>query len=71
MFLLLCWLQFLGKFIIGYVPTCGVKEYYIGSVCEELYAPPSAYVGLYGLLVQASFLCGKLVTLGCGSLEIW
>ncbi|KAG6411146.1 hypothetical protein SASPL_129220 [Salvia splendens] len=53
-----------GKFIIGYVPTCGVKEYYIGSACEELYAPPNAYVGLYGFLVQASFLSGESVTLG-------
>ncbi|KAH6763472.1 signal peptide peptidase [Perilla frutescens var. hirtella] len=53
-----------GKFIIGYVPTCGVKEYYIGSACEELYAPPSAYVGLYGLLVQASFLGGVLEKVG-------
>lgn len=56
---------FVGKFIIGYVPTCGVKEYYIGSACEELYAPPSAYVGLYGFLVQASFLGGELLTLSC------
>lgn len=64
MFILLCRLQFVGKFIIGYVPTCGVKEYYIGSACEELYAPPSAYVGLYGFLVQASFLSGESVTLG-------
>ncbi|KAG6413759.1 hypothetical protein SASPL_126473 [Salvia splendens] len=54
-----------GKFIIGYVPTCGVKEYYIGSACEELYAPPSAYVGLYEFLVQASFLSGESVTLSC------
>ncbi|KAK4426910.1 Serine protease SPPA, chloroplastic [Sesamum alatum] len=53
-----------GKFIIGYVPACGVKEYYIGCACEELYAPPSAYVGLYGLLVQASFLGGVLEKVG-------
>lgn len=50
-----------GKFIIGYVPACGVKEYYVASACEELYAPPSAYVGLYGLLAQASFLGGEFV----------
>lgn len=48
------------------MPTCGMKEYYIGSACDELYAPPSAYVELYGLLVQASFLGGELVVLGCG-----
>ncbi|KAK4479296.1 hypothetical protein RD792_014807 [Penstemon davidsonii] len=34
-----------GKFIVGYVPTCQVKEYYIGCACDELYVPPSAYVG--------------------------
>ncbi|KAL0381327.1 UNVERIFIED_CONTAM: Serine protease SPPA, chloroplastic [Sesamum angustifolium] len=45
-----------GKFIVGYAPACGEKEYYIGSACEELYAPPSAYFQLYGLTVQASFL---------------
>ncbi|KAL7114772.1 hypothetical protein ACP275_04G142200 [Erythranthe tilingii] len=53
-----------GKFIIGYMPACGVKEYYIGSACDELYAPPSAYVGLYGLLAQASFLGGVLEKVG-------
>ncbi|KAL0462341.1 UNVERIFIED_CONTAM: Serine protease SPPA, chloroplastic [Sesamum latifolium] len=53
-----------GKFITGYVPACGVKEYYVGCACDELYAPPSAYVGLYGLLVQASFLGGVLEKVG-------
>ncbi|XP_051116775.1 serine protease SPPA, chloroplastic-like isoform X2 [Andrographis paniculata] len=53
-----------GKFIIGYVPTCGVKEYYIGCACEELYAPPTAYVELYGLLVQSSFFGGVLEKIG-------
>ncbi|KAL3824791.1 hypothetical protein ACJIZ3_020820 [Penstemon smallii] len=53
-----------GKFIVGYVPTCRVKEYYIGCVCDELYVPPSAYVGLNGLLVQASFLGGVLEKVG-------
>ncbi|KAH6824243.1 signal peptide peptidase [Perilla frutescens var. hirtella] len=53
-----------GKFIVGYVPVCGEKEYYIGSACEELYAPPSAYFQLYGLTVQASFLGGILEKIG-------
>ncbi|KAI3463800.1 hypothetical protein Pfo_020463 [Paulownia fortunei] len=53
-----------GKFIVGYVPACGEKEYYIGSACEELYAPPSAYFQLYGLTVQASFLGGVLEKIG-------
>nr|GME21579.1 serine protease SPPA, chloroplastic [Ipomoea batatas] len=48
-----------GKFVVGYVPACGEKEYYIGCACEELYAPPSAYFALYGLTVQASFLGGN------------
>lgn len=55
-----CPMQNTGKFIVGYVPVCGEKEYYVGSACEELYAPPSAYFQLYGLTVQASFLGGQL-----------
>ncbi|KAJ0986767.1 hypothetical protein J5N97_005123 [Dioscorea zingiberensis] len=47
-----------GKFIIGYTPVCGEKEYYLASACGETYVPPSAYVSLYGLAVQASFLRG-------------
>ncbi|XP_031257305.1 serine protease SPPA, chloroplastic [Pistacia vera] len=53
-----------GKFIIGYVPACGEKEYYLACACEELYAPPSAYFSLYGLTVQASFLGGVLEKVG-------
>ncbi|KAG8387970.1 hypothetical protein BUALT_Bualt02G0076500 [Buddleja alternifolia] len=53
-----------GKFIVGYVPVCGEKEYYIGCACDELYAPPSAYFQLYGLTVQASFLGGVLEKVG-------
>ncbi|XP_051114898.1 serine protease SPPA, chloroplastic isoform X2 [Andrographis paniculata] len=53
-----------GKFVLGYVPACGEKEYYIGSACDELYAPPSAYFQLYGLTVQASFLGGVLEKIG-------
>lgn len=56
-----CWLELVGKFIIGYVPVCGEKEYYLACACEELYAPPSAYFSLYGLTVQASFLGGWLI----------
>ncbi|KAL2479102.1 Serine protease SPPA [Forsythia ovata] len=53
-----------GKFVVGYVPACGEKEYYIGCACEELYAPPSAYFQLYGLTVSASFLGGVLEKVG-------
>ncbi|CAN4088310.1 unnamed protein product [Withania somnifera] len=53
-----------GKFIVGYAPACGEKEYYIGCACEELYAPPSAYFALYGLTVQASFLGGVFEKVG-------
>ncbi|KAL3716870.1 hypothetical protein ACJRO7_008447 [Eucalyptus globulus] len=53
-----------GKFIVGYVPTCQEKEYYLACACGELYAPPSAYFSLYGLTVQASFLRGVLDKVG-------
>ncbi|PIA57573.1 hypothetical protein AQUCO_00600352v1 [Aquilegia coerulea] len=53
-----------GKFIVAYVPACGEKEYYLGSACVELYAPPSAYFSLYGLTVQASFLGGIFEKVG-------
>lgn len=53
-----------GKFIVGYAPACGEKEYYIGCACEELYLPPGAYFALYGLTVQASFLGGVFEKVG-------
>ncbi|XP_068637985.1 serine protease SPPA, chloroplastic [Aristolochia californica] len=53
-----------GKFIVGYIPICGEKEYYLGCACGELYVPPSAYVALYGLTVQASFLGGLFEKVG-------
>ncbi|XP_034672981.1 serine protease SPPA, chloroplastic [Vitis riparia] len=53
-----------GKFIVAYAPACGEKEYYLGSACDELYAPPSAYFSLYGLTVQASFLGGVFEKVG-------
>lgn len=53
-----------GKFIVGYAPIWGEKEYYLGCACEELYAPPSAYFSLYGLTTQASFLGGVLEKVG-------
>ncbi|KAJ0829347.1 putative peptidase S49, ClpP/crotonase-like domain superfamily [Helianthus annuus] len=49
-----------GKFIIGYAPVWHEKEYYLGCVCDELYAPPSAYFSLYGFSRGASFYGGKL-----------
>lgn len=51
---------FVGKFIVSYLSICGEKEYYLACACEEVYMPPSAYVGLYGLTVQSSFLGGNL-----------
>lgn len=57
------WLS--GKFIVAYIPTCQEKEYYLACACEEIYAPPSAYVSLFGLTVQASFLRGKLTSFLC------
>ncbi|KAG6501005.1 hypothetical protein ZIOFF_040870 [Zingiber officinale] len=54
----------LGKFIVSYIPICGEKEYYLASSCGECYVPPSAYVALYGLTVQSSFLGGVLEKIG-------
>nr|CAD1826660.1 unnamed protein product [Ananas comosus var. bracteatus] len=53
-----------GKFIVSYIPICGEKEYYLACACGEVYAPPSAYVSLFGLTVQASFLRGTLEKIG-------
>jgi protease-4 len=53
-----------GKFIVGYISICGLKEYYLGCACNELFAPPSAYSFLYGLTVQASFLGGVFEKVG-------
>uniref|UniRef100_A0A0D6R6D8 Peptidase S49 domain-containing protein n=1 Tax=Araucaria cunninghamii TaxID=56994 RepID=A0A0D6R6D8_ARACU len=53
-----------GKFIVCYIPVCGEKEYYLACTCGELYAPPGAYITLYGLKVQASFLGGVLEKAG-------
>ena len=53
--------MFLGKFVVGYMPVCGEKEYYLACACGELYAPPSAYVALFGLTVQQTFLRGNFL----------
>ncbi|KAI0518724.1 hypothetical protein KFK09_006160 [Dendrobium nobile] len=53
-----------GKFTVSYIPICGEKEYYLACACGEVYTPPSAYVALYGLTVQASFLGGVLEKVG-------
>ncbi|GER32893.1 protease [Striga asiatica] len=53
-----------GKFIVGYVPVCSEKEYYIASALNEIYVPPDAYFQLYGLTVEASFLGGVLEKIG-------
>lgn len=53
-----------GKFVVSYVPICAEKEYYLACACGEVYAPPSAYVGLYGLSVQSTFLGGVLEKVG-------
>ncbi|CAN6477476.1 unnamed protein product [Victoria cruziana] len=53
-----------GKFIVSYVPVCQEKEYYLACACGELYVPPSAYVSLYGLKVEASFLGGVFEKIG-------
>lgn len=47
-----------GKFVIGYMPLGGEKEYYLACACQELYVPPGAYITLRGLKVQAQFVGG-------------
>ncbi|KAJ9568317.1 hypothetical protein OSB04_004283 [Centaurea solstitialis] len=53
-----------GKFIVSYAPAWSEKEYYLGCVCDELYAPPSAYFSLYGLNCRAAFFRGVLEKVG-------
>ncbi|KAK1407392.1 hypothetical protein QVD17_39007 [Tagetes erecta] len=53
-----------GKFIVGYALEWHEKEYYLGCVCDELYAPPSAYFSLYGLTTWAIFFGGVLEKVG-------
>ncbi|KAH9297297.1 hypothetical protein KI387_028979 [Taxus chinensis] len=53
-----------GKFVVCYIPVCGEKEYYLACACGELYVPPGAYITLYGLKVQASFLGGVFEKIG-------
>lgn len=50
-----------SKFVVGYMPVCGEKEYYLACACGELYAPPSAYVAVFGLTVQQTFLGGNFL----------
>lgn len=52
-----------GKFIVAFVPVCREKEYYLACACDEIYAPPSGYISLFGFTVQASFLRGKVMML--------
>lgn len=53
-----------GKFSVAYMTMGGEKEYYLASCCEEIYVPPSAYVGLRGLSVTGTFLRGVLDKIG-------
>ncbi|KAL2610043.1 hypothetical protein R1flu_028616 [Riccia fluitans] len=53
-----------GKFLIGFMVVAGEKEYYLASKCDEIYAPPNAYISLLGLKVQATFLGGVFEKVG-------
>lgn len=53
-----------GKFSVAFLTMGGEKEYYLASSCEEIYVPPSAYVGLRGLSVTGTFLRGALDKVG-------
>ncbi len=39
-----------GKYLVAYMKQGGEKEYYLASACSEIYAPPSAYIGLRGFV---------------------
>lgn len=53
-----------GKFLVGYMAVGGEKEYYLASLCPELYCPPGAYISIVGLKVQGQFLGGVLEKIG-------
>ncbi|KAG0619939.1 hypothetical protein M758_4G177100 [Ceratodon purpureus] len=53
-----------GKFLVGYMAVGGEKEYYLASLCPELYCPPGAYISITGLKVQGQFLGGVLEKVG-------
>lgn len=53
-----------GKFILSYLTVGGEKEYYLARTCKELFVPPGAYITLFGLKVQATFLGGVLEKVG-------
>ncbi|GAU35230.1 hypothetical protein TSUD_205060 [Trifolium subterraneum] len=53
-----------GKDAVAYLPSIGEKEYYIACACEEIYAPPSAHVYLFGFTVDTTFLKGVFDNLG-------
>merc|ERR1712176_1433920 len=53
-----------GKFTIAYFELGGMKEYLLGSACEELYVPPEAYFSLTGVVIENSFLRGVLEKIG-------
>jgi hypothetical protein len=54
-------MTFVGKCVVAYLPLIREKEYYIACACEEIYAPPSAYVRLFGFTVQGTFVRGMLI----------
>ncbi|KAK2411466.1 serine protease SPPA, chloroplastic [Trifolium repens] len=53
-----------GKFVAAYLPLIREKEYYIACACEEIYAPPSASVALFGFTVEGTFVRGVYDNLG-------
>lgn len=54
-------MMFVGKCVVAYLPSIREKEYYIACACEEIYAPPSAYVHLFRFTVQGTFVRGMLI----------
>jgi protease-4 len=56
-------MMLVGKFVAAYLPLIREKEYYIACACEEIYAPPSASVALFGFTVEGTFVRGMPIML--------
>jgi protease-4 len=53
-----------GKDTIAYLERASEKEYYLASVCQEIYVPPTAQLSLTGLRVGGVFLRGAFEKVG-------
>lgn len=49
-----------GVSTIGFLESADNKSYYLASVCDEIFLPPSGYVALRGLATEVIFFKGLL-----------